>query len=105
MKRNYVKQGVWHFGGKKRQKGGFLLLLGTLARPVLLYAVGLMVQNYFKASEKKYLVVENQEEPDVEEENCDIPRDNILLRKLPIPKLVGLPPSRQGFLETNCHKM
>ena len=28
MKRTYIKRGVWHFGGRKREKGGFLPILG-----------------------------------------------------------------------------
>ena len=42
-------------------------------------------------------MVETEEEPDVEEENCDIPKDNILLRKLPKPKLVCLPNGRTFY--------
>ena len=34
-KRTYVKCGIWHLGGRKKQRGGFLLLLGTFANPLL----------------------------------------------------------------------
>ena len=40
MKRSYVKREVWHLGGRKRQKEGFLLIFGTLAKPLLVSAVG-----------------------------------------------------------------
>ena len=61
MKRNYVKFGVWHLGGRKKQKGGFLPLLGTLARPNLLSAAGSIGSKLLEVLEKKYLVVENEE--------------------------------------------
>ena len=35
MKRTYIKLGIWHLGGRKKQKGGFLPILGALARPLL----------------------------------------------------------------------
>ena len=58
----------------------------------------LLVQNYLRVSEKKYLVVGNEEEePVVEEENCDMPRKNILLKKLPTPKMVRLPNGRTFY--------
>ena len=97
MKRNHVKQGVWHLGSRKRQKGGFLPLLGTLARPFLLSAAGSIGSKLFEDVGKKYLVVENEEESGVEEENCDMPRDNILQRKLPMPKFVCLPNGRTFY--------
>ena len=40
MKRSYVKREVWHLGGRIRQKEGFLLIFGTLAKPLLVSAVG-----------------------------------------------------------------
>ena len=59
----------------------------------------LMFQNYLKVLERKYLVVDNEEEPDVEgEETSDMPRNNILLAKLPMPKLVR-PPNGGTFYE------
>ena len=39
MKRTYIKRGVWHLGGRKRQKGG-LPILGTMARPFLVSEAG-----------------------------------------------------------------
>ena len=40
MKRTYLKRGIWHLGGRKKQKGDFLPLLGTVARPIFISAVG-----------------------------------------------------------------
>ena len=40
MKRSYVKREVWHLGSRKRQKEGVLLIFGTLAKPLLVSAVG-----------------------------------------------------------------
>ena len=40
MKRTYIKQGIWYLGGRKIQKGGFLPILGTLAKPLLVSAAG-----------------------------------------------------------------
>ena len=40
MKRTYIKRGIWHLGCRKKQKGGFLLILGALARPLLVFAAG-----------------------------------------------------------------
>ena len=40
MKRTYIKRGIWHLGGRKEQKGGFLPIPGALARPLLVSAAG-----------------------------------------------------------------
>ena len=40
MKRTYIKSGIWHLGGRKKQKEGFLLILRALARPLLVSAAG-----------------------------------------------------------------
>ena len=40
MKRSYIKRGIWHLGGRKKQKGGFLPILGALARPLLVSVAG-----------------------------------------------------------------
>ena len=37
-KRTYVRRGIWNLGGRKKQKGGFLPILGTLAKPLLISA-------------------------------------------------------------------
>ena len=38
-KRTYIKCGIWHLGGRKRERRGFLLFLGTLARSILMSVV------------------------------------------------------------------
>ena len=38
MKRTYIKRGIWHVGGRKKQKGSFLVILGALARLLLVSA-------------------------------------------------------------------
>ena len=40
MNRTYIKRGVWHLGGRKRQIGGILPILGTIARPLLVSPAG-----------------------------------------------------------------
>ena len=42
MKITYIKHEVWYLGGRKRQKGGFLPILGTLAKPLLASAAGVI---------------------------------------------------------------
>ena len=38
--KNYIKRRSWHLGGRKKQKGGFLPILGALAKPLLVSAAG-----------------------------------------------------------------
>ena len=40
MKRTYLKRGIWHLEGRKKQKGGFLLIIGKIARPLLVSVAG-----------------------------------------------------------------
>ena len=68
MKRNYAKRGVWHLGVRKNEKRGFLHLLGTLTRPILLSAAGSIGSKLLEGVGKKHLVVEKEEEQDVEGE-------------------------------------
>ena len=53
MKRSYIKSGVWHLGGRKRQKGGFLPIFGTLAKPILVSTAGAVVGEVLKGIGKK----------------------------------------------------
>ena len=39
-KKKFLKRGIWHLGGRKKQKGGFLPILGSLAKPLLVSAAG-----------------------------------------------------------------
>ena len=54
MKRNYVKQGIWHLGGRNKQKGGFLLFPGTFARPISPFAAGSIGSKLLEGVGKKY---------------------------------------------------
>ena len=38
-KRTYNKREIWHLGGRKKQKAGFLPIFGLLAKPLLTSAV------------------------------------------------------------------
>ena len=40
MKRTSVKRGIWTLCGRKKQKGGFLRILETIAKPFLVSAAG-----------------------------------------------------------------
>ena len=40
MKRTYTKHGIWHLGGRKKHKGGFLPIIRALARPLLVSVAG-----------------------------------------------------------------
>lgn len=40
MKRTYLKRGIWHLEGRKKQKGGFLPIIGKIARPLLVSVAG-----------------------------------------------------------------
>ena len=47
MHLKHIKSGIWHLvGRKKKQKGGFLPILGALARPLLASAAALLVENF-----------------------------------------------------------
>ena len=56
MKRTYIKRGIWHLGGRKKQKGGFLPILGALARPLLVSAAGAVGEEVLKGLGKKILL-------------------------------------------------
>ena len=36
VKRTYIKSGIWHLGGREKQKGGFLPVLVSLDKPLLI---------------------------------------------------------------------
>ena len=52
MKRTYIKRGIWHLGGRKKQKGGFLPIYRALARPLLVSAAGVVGGEVWKGLEK-----------------------------------------------------
>ena len=78
MKRSYIKSGVWHLGGRKRQKGGFLPIFGTLAKPILVSTVGAVVGEVLKGIGKKKLG-ENNAVKKEEQKDIDMPRKGIQL--------------------------
>ena len=82
MKRSYVKREVWHLGGRKRQKEGFLLIFGTLAKPLLVSVVGAIGGEVLEGIGKKIVRGKNAVEKE-EQKDIDMPRNNILLRRLP----------------------
>ena len=82
MKRSYVKLEVCHLGGRIRQKEGFLLIFGTLAKPLLVSAVGAIGGEVLEGIGKKIVGGKNAVEKE-EQKDIDMPRNNILLRRLP----------------------
>ena len=83
------------FDGRKRQKGGILNILGTLAKPLLVSAGGAVGGEVLKGIRKKYFWEKNVVEK--QEKDINMPRNNILLRKLPNPWRIQLPNSRIFF--------
>ena len=77
MNRTYIKRGVWHLGGTKRQKGGFLPILGTIARPLLVSPAGAIGGEVLKGIGKKYFWEKATKKE--EQKYIDMPRNNILL--------------------------
>lgn len=53
MKRTYVKRGIWNLRGRKKQKGGFLLILETIAKPFSVSAAGGIGSKLFEGVGKK----------------------------------------------------
>ena len=54
--RTYIKRGAWHLGGRrKKQKCGFLPILGAIAKPLLLSAAAAIGRFIFKKIGKTLL--------------------------------------------------
>ena len=53
MERTCIKRGFCHFDGRKRQKGGCLPILETLAKPLLVSAAGATGGEVLKGTRKK----------------------------------------------------
>ena len=53
MKRTYIKQRIWHLGSRNIQKGGFLPILGTLAKPLLVSAASAIGGKVLKGIRQK----------------------------------------------------
>ena len=69
-------------GGRIRQKEGFLLIFGTLAKPLLVSAVGAIGGEVLEGIGKKIVGGKNAVEKE-QQKDIDMPRNNILLRRLP----------------------
>ena len=51
--KSYIQCGVWHLGGRKRQKEGFLPILRTIAKTILVSAAGALGGEVLKGIGKK----------------------------------------------------
>ena len=78
MKRTYIKRGVWHLGGRKRQKEGYLPILGAIIKPHLVSAAGAIGGEVLKGIGKKNIWGKNTVQKE-ERKDIDMPRNNILL--------------------------
>ena len=81
------------FGIQAEEKNKSAAVLLTLTKPILLSAAGSIGSKLLQGVSKKTLVVLKR---DIDEdlEDKDIPRNNILMRRLPIPKRNTLPNRR-----------
>ena len=57
-RRTYVKGSIWQLGSRKKQKGGFLPILGTIVRSFLVSGPCAIGSKRLDDVEKKYIVVE-----------------------------------------------
>ena len=68
MKRTYIKKGVWHLGGRKKQKVGFLPILLALSKSILFSAAGSIGSKLLQGVGKNILGVEKVDiDEDVED--------------------------------------
>ena len=51
--KTYIKKGVWHLGKGKKQKGRFLPLIGSLAKPLFISAAGALAVRVLNFTTKK----------------------------------------------------
>lgn len=93
MKKTYIKWGIWHLGVRKKQKGGFLHILGTLARPLLVSGTGAINGEVLKGLGKKFGGKKTKKTI------CKktTQKDSILLCELTTPRPIKLPNSRVFF--------
>ena len=96
MKRTYIKQRIWHLGGRYIQKGGFLPILGTLAKPLLVSAASAIGGEVLKGIRQKIFWGKKRVTKE-EQKDINMPRNNILLQRLPNPRRVQLPNDRVFF--------
>ena len=55
-KRTYIIRGIWYLGGREKQKGGFLPILGSLAKPLLESGAGTVGGEILKGLESKIFI-------------------------------------------------
>ena len=98
-KRTYIKCGIWYLGRRKMQKGEFLPIIVSLAKPLLVSMAGTVGGEILKGLGSKIFVreKENRKEEKEEEEGFDIPKNNILLQRFLAPKCVQPLNSRVFF--------
>ena len=90
MRRTSIKHGVWHLDVRKRQKGGFLPIVGTLAKPLLVSTAGAVGGEVLIGIGRNNIWGENAVEKK-EEKDIDMLRNKILLPRLPNLWRVQLP--------------
>ena len=99
MKRTYIKRGIWHVGGRKKQKGSFLVILGAFARLLLVSAASTVGGEVLKGLGKRIWGGEGGRDGRRKRrsrrrrraKSLTMPRNKILLQRLPAPKRVQLP--------------
>ena len=80
-------------GGWKRQKRGFLPILGTIAKPLLASAAGAIDGEVLRVIGKTYFGENNAVEKK-ERKDIDMLKNYVLLQRLPNPSRVQLPNGR-----------
>ena len=86
----YIKREIWHLGRQKKQNAGSVPILGALTRPLLVSAAGIVGGEVLKGLRKKIGEKEDLEE-DKWLKDLPMPRNNILLQRLPAAKRLQLP--------------
>ena len=94
-----VKRRTWNLGGSKKQKGGFLPILGTLARHLLVSAAAAIGEEVLKGLGKIIWGEEDKEGTEEEGKGFSMPWNKILLRRLANPKCMQLPNGRLFFVK------
>ena len=108
MERTYIECGIWHLGGRKKQREVFLSILGTPytrhSRLLLVPAAGAIGGEVLNGLRKRFFLEEDQEDDtqkdDVKGNNIsrnNMPRSNILPQRLATLKRAQLPNSRVFF--------
>ena len=89
--RIYVRKGIWHLCKGKNQGRIHRTILGTIAKPLPTTETGALAPSILNFAVKKILGRGKREKKHDKGEDEDLPRNKILPRKLPQPKLIRLP--------------